>query len=90
MIFLLLCFLIILIALEESNIAEDDHKYVEERIKRERQNITIYFLKSEFFNLLIISKIKKKLSSQNRELDALQYHLSPRNNTRFANRPAKK
>ena len=60
LIFFLLCFMIILIALGESNIAEDDQKYVEERIKRERLNITIYFLKSEFYYLLIISKIKKK------------------------------
>ena len=47
----LLCSVIILVVHEESNIAEDDQKYVEERIKRERQNITIYFMKSEFYYL---------------------------------------
>ena len=47
----LLCSVIILVVLEESNIADDDQKYVEERIKRERQNITIYFMKSEFYYL---------------------------------------
>ena len=49
LIFFILCSLIILIVLEESNFAEDDQKYVEDRIKRERQKITIYFMKSEFF-----------------------------------------
>ena len=48
LIYSILCFMIVLIAFDESKIAEDDQKYVEEKIKRERQNITIYFLKSEF------------------------------------------
>ena len=42
---------------------------------------------SFFFN--IISEIKCKLSSQNRKLDDLQYHFSPRCNTWFANWPPK-
>jgi len=59
--------MIIFIALEESNFAEDDQKYVEERIKRERPNITIYFLKthktgsSTLFNIIYRLAINRDL-----------------------------
>ena len=66
--------MIILIALEESNVAEDD-QYVEKRIKRERLNITIYFLKSEFYNLRKIKK-KTKLTKQGARRSSISFTAS--------------